>query len=96
MKNICELRELAPDPVAVVNPATAGKYGLKDSDWVSSATRRCRVRVTATDDILPGVVSVLHGWFDHLNENVLTDVGQRDPVTGYPELWAIACRLAKT
>ena len=49
----------------------------------------------ATEDIMPGVINVLHGWAEELNENVLTDVEAQDPVTGYPELRALACRIRK-
>jgi hypothetical protein len=38
---------------------------------------------------------VPHGWAKGLNENVLTEMDPRDPVTGYPELRALACRIRK-
>jgi hypothetical protein len=37
----------------------------------------------------------MHGWSEDLNQNVLTDLEQRDPVTGYPELRALACKISK-
>ncbi len=41
------------------------------------------------------MVNVLHGWAEELNQNVLTDVEAQDPVTGYPELRALACQIKK-
>jgi len=41
----------------------------------------------------PGVINLLHGWSGEHNQNLLTQLEPRDPVTGYPELRAIACRI---
>jgi anaerobic selenocysteine-containing dehydrogenase len=88
MKNIRELRELAPDPIAELNPATAAEHNMQDGEWMVLETRKGRIRVKAgtTADMRPGVVSVLHGWSGDQNENLLTQTEPRDPVTGYPEL----------
>jgi anaerobic selenocysteine-containing dehydrogenase len=97
MKNIKELRELAPDPMAEIHPTTAGEYGVGNGDWMFVETRKGKIKVRAatTDDIMPGLINVLHGWSDDLNENVLTQLEPRDPVTGYPELRALACRISR-
>lgn len=95
MKNIRDLRELAPDPIAELNPGTAAEYNIRDGEWMIIETRKGRIRVkaSATEDMKPGVVSVLHGWSGECNQNMLTELEPRDPVTGYPELRAIACRI---
>ena len=97
MRNIRELRELAPDPLAELHPTTAGEYGVIDGDWIFVETKKgkIKVKVTTTDDIMAGVVNIMHGWPEDLNQNVLTDLEHRDPVTGYPELRALACKISK-
>lgn len=97
MRNIPKLREVAPDPIAEVNPRTAAEFGIIDEDMIIVETRRGQIRVKAktTEDLMPDVVSVVHGWAEELNQNVLTDLEPRDPVTGYPELRALACRIRK-
>jgi anaerobic selenocysteine-containing dehydrogenase len=96
LKNVRELRELAPDPIAELNPATAGDYNIRDGAWMVVETRKGRIRVKAatTEDMRPGVINVLHGWSGEHNQNLLTQLEPRDPVTGYPELRAIACRIS--
>ena len=97
MRNIRELRELAPDPLAELHPTTAGEYGVIDGDWIFVETKKgkIKVKVITTDDIMAGVVNIMHGWPEDLNQNVLTDLENRDPVTGYPELRALACKISK-
>jgi anaerobic selenocysteine-containing dehydrogenase len=97
MRHIPELRELAPEPVAEIHPGTASEYGIGDGDMIVVETRKGQIRVKAkkTEDIMPGVINVLHGWAKELNQNVLTELEPRDPVTGYPELRALACRIRK-
>jgi formate dehydrogenase (coenzyme F420) alpha subunit len=96
LKNIRELRELAPDPIAELNPLTAGEYKVRDGEWMVVETQKGRIRVKAatTEDMMPGVINVLHGWSGDHNQNLLTQTAPRDPVTGYPELRAIACRIS--
>jgi anaerobic selenocysteine-containing dehydrogenase len=98
MRNISELRDLAPDPIAELHPTTAGEYDVVNNDWIFVETKKgkIKVKVSTTDDIMVGVVNIMHGWSEDLNQNVLTDLDVRDPVTGYPELRALACRISKT
>lgn len=97
MRNIPALRQSAPDPIAEVHPATAGKYGVADGDMVVVETKGGQIKVKAnlTEDLMPGVVSLAHGWEGELNENVLTSLEPADPVTGYSEFRNIACRIKK-
>jgi hypothetical protein len=44
---------------------------------------------------MPGLVNLLHGWEGEFNQNVLTELAPRDPITGYPELRALACCISK-
>ena len=45
--------------------------------------------------IMPGVVSLTHGWEEEANANVLTELEAKDPVTGYCEFRNLACRIRK-
>ena len=97
MRHVPELRKLVPDPIAEIHPDTAVRYGIRDGDLVIIETKKgqMKIKVKTTDDLLPGIISVPHGWAKELNQNVLTDMEPRDPVTGYPELRALACRIKK-
>jgi anaerobic selenocysteine-containing dehydrogenase len=81
-----------------VHPDDARRLGLEDGGraMVSSATGRIEAPVELTDGIMPGVVSIPHGWGhdapgarmgvarDHagVNSNVLADESQVDPLSG--------------
>ena len=97
MKSIAQLRNLAPDPVAWLHPATAEAVGIRDGDMMIVETRRSAVRVkaTTTEDMMPGVISLAHGWEEEVNANLLTELDDRDPVTGYSEFRNLACRIRK-
>jgi anaerobic selenocysteine-containing dehydrogenase len=97
MKHVPQLRKLAPDPIAEIHPDTASEYGIVDGDFVVVETQKGQITVKAkiTDDLMSGIINVLHGWAEELNQNVLTDLEPADPVTGYPELRAIACRIRR-
>jgi anaerobic selenocysteine-containing dehydrogenase len=53
-----------------------------------------KIRAKVHDDILPGVVSVPHGWAD-ANCNILLDAELLDPVSGYITMRGNACRVVK-
>jgi len=97
MRYVPELRKLAPDPVAEIHPETAERYGIRDGDLIVIETKKGQMTIKAktTVDLLPDMINVPHGWAKELNQNVLTDMEPRDPVTGYPELRALACRIKK-
>jgi anaerobic selenocysteine-containing dehydrogenase len=97
MRHVPQLREMAPDPLAEIHPETAKQYGIADGDRVvvETKTGQITVKVMTTDDLMPGIVNVLHGWAEALNQNVLTELKPSDPVTGYPELRALACRIRR-
>ncbi len=96
MRHVAALRRMAPEPLAEVNPDTAAKYGVKDGNLVSVATRngKIKIRVKTTRDLTEGVVSIPHGW-NEANVNLLTQLEPRDPVTGYTEFKALLCKIEK-
>jgi anaerobic selenocysteine-containing dehydrogenase len=81
-----------------IHPSDADRLGVVDGGVavVSSATGRIEAPVEVTDAIMPGVVSIPHGWghsapgvrmrvaAEHsgVNSNVLADESQRDPLSG--------------
>jgi anaerobic selenocysteine-containing dehydrogenase len=81
-----------------VHPDDAQRLGLSDGGRavVSSATGQIEAPVELTDGIMPGVVSIPHGWghgapgvrmgvaSEHagVNSNVLSDESQVDPLSG--------------
>jgi anaerobic selenocysteine-containing dehydrogenase len=44
MRNIRELRELAPDPAAELHPTTAGEYGVSNGDWIFVETKKDKIK----------------------------------------------------
>jgi anaerobic selenocysteine-containing dehydrogenase len=97
MKNIPQLRLSAPDPIAEINVGTAREYDVVDGELIIVETNvgQVRVKASVTKDIMPGVVSLTHGWGDESNANNLTKLEPRDSVTGYAEFRNVACRIKK-
>ncbi|MBU1054904.1 MAG: molybdopterin-dependent oxidoreductase [Proteobacteria bacterium] len=84
----------APEPYAEIHPATAGYYGIGDGEVINVATKRGEIQIKArlTEDILPHVINIPHAWANS-NVNLLTDEKSADPVTGYPALKALLCKI---
>jgi anaerobic selenocysteine-containing dehydrogenase len=98
MRSISALRRRAPDPIAEIHPDTAKKHDVVDGDLIIVETRKGQIKVKAktTEAMMAGVVNVLHGWEGDANESLLTELEARDPVTGYTEMRALACRIRKS
>lgn len=94
MRNIPKLRELFPENLLEINPETAAKLGIEDSDIVSVESPRGRIECSAkvTDRIDPRVVSLYHG-FSESNCNVLTDNKISDQITGSTGLKSLLCKV---
>ncbi len=81
-----------------LHPADAAKYQVQEGDRVKVTSRVGHVQVEAeiTDSIMPGVVSIPHGWghnkkgiklgvasqYPGVNTNILTDEMQVDTLSG--------------
>ncbi len=104
------LREIRPDPIVEIHPATAEKHGIKEGDWVYIESPRGRVRERAKiyDGIDPGVIVAEHGWWypeikdpghgwDISNINILMDNAHRtmDPAMGATNLRNCLCNIAR-
>ena len=93
-----------------VNPADAERLGLADGGQalVRSATGEVEAPVEVTDAIMPGVVSIPHGWghdapgvrmrvaSEHpgVNSNVLADESLVDPLSGNAVLNGIPVKVS--
>lgn len=89
-------RELKEEPFAQVHPETAAAYGVSEGQRVLLETEHgsIEIKLRVTESIARGVVSVPHGWAQ-ANVNRLTKAASADPVTGYPNLKAVACRIRR-
>jgi anaerobic selenocysteine-containing dehydrogenase len=94
--DIEKLRKLVPEPLAEIHPETAKEAGIADGDMmtVESANGSVDLKAKITSDILPGVVSLQHGWAE-ANVNLLTGFQPYDPISGYPALKTVPCRVRK-
>ena len=97
LRNIPSLHQRLPEPFAEINPETAAKYRIGDGEMIAVETRRGRIELRArvSEDIMPGVISLPHGWAE-ANVNLLTDGKDADPTIGYPALKSLLCKVEKT
>ncbi len=95
-RNLPRLRKVEPEPVAEIHPTTADLYGVGDGDWVIVESPRGAIELKAlvTDDILPGVVGLVHGW-KQANVNWLTDHQNCDPILATPSLRSALCVIRR-
>jgi anaerobic selenocysteine-containing dehydrogenase len=109
MHNVEVLVKGKPRCTVMVHPDDAARLGLAEGDpaVVSSRVGSVTAPVELTDGILPGVVSLPHGWghgqpgtrmrvaAEHagVNSNILTDEAAVDPITGNAVLNGIPVSL---
>jgi len=109
MHNLPSLVSGASRSVLHVHPEDAARVGVEDGEEVIVASRVGRVRVVAklTDEVMPGVVSLPHGWGHDrsymrmdvarshagVNANLLTDCRLIDPSSGNGVLNGISVSL---
>lgn len=91
------LKKLCPEALTEIGPETANTYGIKNSDMMVVETNRGQVRMKAKVDerVAEGVVLVPHGWGGEANGNLLTDLGVREPIMGYPDQKSLQCAIRK-
>jgi len=95
-RNLPSLRRKEPEPLAEIHPDTAKEYNVGDGDWIIVESLRGHIELKAkvTEEIVPGVVSLVHGW-EEANVNVLTDHQDCDPILATPSLRAGLCRIRR-
>ena len=96
LRNVPRLRKMAPDPYIEIHPETAAAFGVQGEDTVVLENRRGSIeaKVQVSADILPGVVSIAHGWAQ-ANVNLMTDNAPADPISGFPQLKGVLCRVRR-
>jgi anaerobic selenocysteine-containing dehydrogenase len=98
MHNLPVLAKGAAQCTALVNPADAARLGLEDGGRARIAHdgRTIEVEVEISDEMMPGVISLPHGWGHDQpgsrlkvaaanpggNLNALMDENRRDPLSG--------------
>jgi anaerobic selenocysteine-containing dehydrogenase len=110
-RNIPSLRKLSPNPIVLIHPETASRFGIGEGDWVSIETKRGMIRqiVKLSSEIDPRVIILSFGWWfperkdlelsgwKESNLNILTDNGPPyEPAMGSTPLRAVLCRVYKT
>ncbi len=101
--NIPGITRRQPAPLAEINTADAAARGIADGQQVDVISPRGRAPFVAlvTDNIAPGVVEVTAGGGGPLgprawregNANLLTDLDNRDALSGFPVLKALLCEV---
>ena len=96
LRYIPELKKKHPEPFAEIHPETARGYGIMNGDRMEVETMIDSIKIKAhiTEDILPGVVNLPHGWAE-ANVNLLTTCRPGDPISGAPLLKSSSCRIRK-
>jgi anaerobic selenocysteine-containing dehydrogenase len=103
--NISPLVARQPAPLVHLHPADARARGIEDGDQVELISPRGRVPFVArvSDDIVVGAVEANMGGGGPLgplawqqgNVNELTDLDNRDPISGFPVYKALLCDVVK-
>jgi formate dehydrogenase (coenzyme F420) alpha subunit len=86
------LQRRVPKMTCEIHPDTASAYGISDGELmvIESTLGSLEMHARVTEDIIPGMVSMPHGW---KNGNLLTSDRNLDPVLGWPEYSGLLCRI---
>ncbi len=97
LRNIKSLREQNPQPLVELSKQTADKYDTSHHEVIYVETKNGKIKMKASinNDIKDNVISILHGWEGNSNVNELTDDEHLDPVSGFPNLKSVPCRITK-
>jgi len=95
-RNIPRLRKIVPEPILDIHPETARAHGIDDGElvFVESARGRIKLKARLSEDLHPQIVAMMYGWSE-ANVNYLSDDTSRDPISGFPNLRSILCRIEK-
>ncbi len=105
LRAIPDFIEKFPYPLVQMNPIDAGKRKIKTNDPVLIKTERGSVMMRAfvTEDIMQGFVYAVAGGggpqgpdeWKRANVNILTDLEQFDPISGFPVYKTLLCQVKK-
>lgn len=90
------LRKMAPEPFFQIYVDTAQQYGLSDGDMTEVETEHGKIQIRArlTPNIRPDTIQVVEGW-EEANANELTGSEEADPISGFPNLKSLRCKVRK-
>jgi anaerobic selenocysteine-containing dehydrogenase len=103
--NIPGLVKRQPEPLVMLHPHDADLRGIEDGDdvWLVSPRGRVPFKARVIADILPGVIEASSGGggvvgseaWRSANVNNLTDMNNRDPISGFPVYKALLCDVLR-
>jgi assimilatory nitrate reductase catalytic subunit len=95
-RRVPALNQIAPEPVAEVNPVTARRHGLSEGEWVWLRSPRgsARFKIKITRTIREDTVFAPFHWGAELSANRLTNP-VLDPVSKMPEFKVCSVRVEK-
>ncbi|MCK4788731.1 MAG: molybdopterin-dependent oxidoreductase [Desulfobacteraceae bacterium] len=90
------LRKMFPEPVFEIHPETAAQYGLSEGEMAEVHTTHGRIQLRAhvTPRIRQDTINIPQGW-EEANANELTGTQDADPISGFPNLKSLRCRIRK-
>jgi len=93
---IPRLRKMFPEPVFEIHPETAAQYGLSESEMaeVHNTHGRIQLKAHVTPRIRQDTINIPQGW-EEANANELTGTEDADPISGFPNLKSLRCRIRK-
>jgi anaerobic selenocysteine-containing dehydrogenase len=109
MNNLPVLAKGTAQCTALIHPADAARFGLEDGSRarIANGSSTIEVEVKITDEMMPGVVSLPHGWGHDqpgsrlevaaanpgANLNALMDENRRDPLSGNAVLSGVEIQM---
>lgn len=103
--HIDKLQKDRPEPAVTINSQDARERHIKMGDLVLIKTRRGSVKMRAhvTDDIVRGAIDANHSGggplgspaWQEANINMLTDLDNVDPISGFPVYKSLLCDVIK-
>jgi anaerobic selenocysteine-containing dehydrogenase len=93
---IPRLRKMYPESAVDIHPATALWYGILQDSIVEVVTRNGRITLNAnlTPKIRSDTVHIPQGW-EEANVNELTGTEDVDPISKFPNLKSLRCRVRR-
>jgi anaerobic selenocysteine-containing dehydrogenase len=93
---LSRLRKMSPEPLFEIHPETASEYEISDGEVaeVQTANGKIRIKAHITAKIRQDTINIPQGW-EEANVNELTRAEDADPVSGFPNLKSLRCRIQK-
>jgi len=95
-RSIPWIRELRPEPQAMINPKTASEYRITTGDdvLVESPRGKIKIKSEVTNKIGPGQIYIPGGWAQS-NYNNIGISRDLDPISGMANYMTCLCRISK-